>query len=170
MRLQAQPLRISALAASIALALAGCATPVLQSSFEPPPRFAAAEPASIDPDAAWWEGFGDPVLSDLIRRAAHENRDVQIAAERVRAARAGETISRSSLFPAIGASVEASSYKSKYDSRSRAARSRQEGGVGRARRVLGDRSGGPAPRGREGRRGRHRDRRGSARAACACWC
>ena len=31
------------------------------------------------------------MLSDLIRRAARENRDVKIAAERVRAARAGET-------------------------------------------------------------------------------
>ncbi len=28
-----------------------------------------------DPEAAWWEGFGDPVLTDLIRRAARENRE-----------------------------------------------------------------------------------------------
>ena len=44
------------------------------------------------------------MLSDLVRRAASENRDIKIAAERVRAARAGETISRSALMPSIGAS------------------------------------------------------------------
>ena len=55
-----------------------------------------------EPEVAWWESYGDPVLSDLVRRAAHENRDVKMAAERVRAARAGETVSRSWLWPSIG--------------------------------------------------------------------
>ena len=63
---------------------------------------------TTEPEIAWWESYGDPVLSDLIRRAARENRDVKIAAERVRAARAGETISRSWLFPSIGASASGS--------------------------------------------------------------
>jgi outer membrane protein TolC len=36
-----------------------------------------------------------------IPRAARENRDAKIAAERVRAARAGEVISRLWLFPSI---------------------------------------------------------------------
>ena len=52
-------------------------------------------------DVAWWDRYGDPALSDLVRRAASENRDVKIAAERVRAARAGETINRSSLLPSF---------------------------------------------------------------------
>jgi len=91
----------AALAASLALALVGCATPVMHASVDVPDRFAA--PASdSEPEVAWWDGYGDPVLSDLIRRAAHENRDIKIAAERVRAARAGETVSRSWLFPSIG--------------------------------------------------------------------
>jgi outer membrane protein, multidrug efflux system len=109
------PFRTSALAIAVAIALAGCTTPVVKSSFDPPPRFAAAQPADVDPDAAWWESFGDPVLSDLVRRAAHANRDIRIAAERVRAARAGETVSRSLLFPSIGASVGASGHNSGYD-------------------------------------------------------
>ena len=54
------------------------------------------------PEATWWDGYGDPVLSDLVRRAARENRDVKIALERVRAARAGETVSRSWLYPSVG--------------------------------------------------------------------
>ena len=68
-----------------------------------PDQFAAAPASETAAEVAWWERYGDPVLSDLIRRAARENRDIKIAAERVRAARAGETISRSSLLPSFGA-------------------------------------------------------------------
>jgi len=71
-----------------------------------PARFAAADSAvGAEPEVAWWESYHDPVLTDLIRRAARENRDVKIASERVRAARAGETISRSWLLPSIGATA-----------------------------------------------------------------
>ena len=90
------------LAALLAFALVGCATPVLQPSVDVPGRFAAAPASDSEPEVAWWDSYGDPVLSDLVRRAARENRDVKIAAERVRAARSGETISRSWLFPSIG--------------------------------------------------------------------
>jgi outer membrane protein, multidrug efflux system len=90
------------LAALLALALAGCATPVVAPSVDIPSQFAAAPSAQIEPEVAWWDSYGDPVLSDLVRRAARENRDVKIASERVRAARAGETVSRSWLFPSIG--------------------------------------------------------------------
>jgi NodT family efflux transporter outer membrane factor (OMF) lipoprotein len=90
------------LAALLAFALVGCATPVLQPSVEVPPRFAASATTDAEVEAAWWDSYGDPVLSDLVRRAARENRDVKIAAERVRAARAGETISRSWLYPSVG--------------------------------------------------------------------
>ncbi len=74
----------------------------MHQSVDVPGRFAAAPASDSEPEVAWWDGYGDPALSDLIRRAAGENRDVKIAAERVRAARAGETISRSWLFPSIG--------------------------------------------------------------------
>ena len=104
------------LAASLALALAGCATPVLKPSLDVPDRFAAATAAADEPEVAWWEGFKDPVLSDLIRRAAQQNRDVKIAAERLRAARAGETISRSWLFPSVGVGGAAFDHKTNYDS------------------------------------------------------
>ena len=74
-------------------------------------------PASdSEPEVAWWESYRDPVLSDLIRRAARENRDVKIAAERLRAARAGETISRSWLFPSVGVGGAAFDHKTNYDS------------------------------------------------------
>jgi multidrug efflux system outer membrane protein len=83
------------------LALSGCATPFLRPAVEVPAQFAASPASEVAPEVSWWEGFGDPVLSELVRHAAIENRDVRIAAERVRAARAGETISRSWLLPGI---------------------------------------------------------------------
>jgi NodT family efflux transporter outer membrane factor (OMF) lipoprotein len=89
---------------------------VLKPSLDVPNRFAAATAAADEPEVTWWEGFKDPVLSDLIRRAARQNRDVKIAAERLRAARAGETISRSWLFPAVGVSGDAFNHKTNYDS------------------------------------------------------
>jgi multidrug efflux system outer membrane protein len=112
------PARIIAatVAASLALGLTGCSTPKLKSSVEVPNRYASAEATTTEPEIAWWDTFGDPVLSDLVRRAARENRDVKIAAERVRAARAGETISRSLLFPSIGASAVGVKQDSGYSS------------------------------------------------------
>ncbi len=104
------------LAALLAFALVGCATPVLQPSLDVPGRFAAAPASDSEPEVAWWDSYGDPVLSDLVRRAARENRDVKIAAERVRAARAGETISRSWLFPSIGVSASGFDARTGYSS------------------------------------------------------
>jgi NodT family efflux transporter outer membrane factor (OMF) lipoprotein len=105
----------SALAAALAFALFGCATPVLQPAVDVPPRYAGAAVVEDEPDAAWWERFGDPVLSDLVRRAARENRDVRIAAARVQAARAGEAISRSWLFPSIGIGASGVDQRTGYD-------------------------------------------------------
>ena len=104
------------LSAALALALAGCATPVLKPSVDVPDRFVAAPASVSEPEVAWWESYGDPVLSDLVRRAAQQNRDVKIAAERVRAARSGETISRSWLYPSIGIQAAGSYQRTGYDS------------------------------------------------------
>jgi NodT family efflux transporter outer membrane factor (OMF) lipoprotein len=81
-----------------------------------PDRFVAASAAVSEPEVAWWERYGDPALSNLIRRAAYQNRDVKIAAERVRAARSGETISRSWLYPSIGIQAAGSNQRTGYDS------------------------------------------------------
>ena len=106
----------AALAVSLALALASCATPVMQASVDVPGRFAAAPASDQEPEIAWWDSYGDPDLSNLVRRAARENRDVKIAMERVRAARAGETISRSWLFPSVGVHGAGFDHRTGYDS------------------------------------------------------
>lgn len=104
------------LVALFAVALTGCSTPMLESSVEVPERFAQAAPAAeaVEPEVAWWEGYGDPVLSDLIRRAAGANRDIKMAAERLRAARAGVTISRSWMLPSVGVSAVGVGYNNRY--------------------------------------------------------
>ena len=104
----------AALAASIALILSGCSTEVLKPSVNVPAMFAASKASEMEPEAVWWKTFNDPVLTDLVRRAMDENRDVKIAAERVRAARAGETISNSWLFPSVGMSASGSDRSSGY--------------------------------------------------------
>ena len=62
----APPRAVLAALLALALALGGCATPVLAPSVDVPPRFAAGSVAEIEPEVAWWESYGDPVLSDLI--------------------------------------------------------------------------------------------------------
>jgi outer membrane protein, multidrug efflux system len=56
-------------------------------------------------DLPWWQVFQDPKLQELIRSALKQNYDVQLAAERINAARAQVTITRSSLFPQAAANA-----------------------------------------------------------------
>lgn len=52
-------------------------------------------------DLPWWEVFQDPQLQELIRTALKQNYDLQLATERISAARAQVTVTRSSLFPQV---------------------------------------------------------------------
>src|SRR5467141_3788311 len=52
-------------------------------------------------DLPWWQVFQDPQLQELIRTALKQNYDLQLATERINAARAQVAISRSRLFPQV---------------------------------------------------------------------
>jgi len=52
-------------------------------------------------DLPWWEVFHDPKLQELIRTALKQNYDLQLAVERVNAARAQVGIARSNQFPQV---------------------------------------------------------------------
>jgi outer membrane protein, multidrug efflux system len=67
--------------------------------FNPNPQ-AEAQAASYA-DLPWWQVFQDPVLQDLIKTALKQNYDLQIATERIIAARAQLAVTRSSLFPQV---------------------------------------------------------------------
>jgi outer membrane protein, multidrug efflux system len=53
-------------------------------------------------DLPWWQVFQDPQLQELIRTALKQNYDLQLATERINAARDELAITRSSLFPQVG--------------------------------------------------------------------
>src|ERR1700740_2728054 len=52
-------------------------------------------------DLPWWHVFKDPKLQELIRVALKQNYDLQLATERIVAARAQVAITRSNLFPQV---------------------------------------------------------------------
>src|SRR3984893_2556537 len=52
-------------------------------------------------DLRWWQVFQDPQLQELIRTALKQNYDLQLATERINAARAQVAIARSRLFPQV---------------------------------------------------------------------
>jgi outer membrane protein, multidrug efflux system len=52
-------------------------------------------------DLPWWQVFQDPQLQDLIRTALKQSYDLQLATERINAARAQLTVTRSALFPQV---------------------------------------------------------------------
>ena len=85
------------------LIFVGCTTPVPQVLAPPivPTSFvgqgASAEQVWPEPD--WWQTFGSPELSDFIAKAQTANRNLAVAAARVREARAQTTILRAALFP-----------------------------------------------------------------------
>jgi outer membrane protein, multidrug efflux system len=56
-------------------------------------------------DLPWWQVFQDPKLQELIRTALKQNYDLQLATERINAARAQVAITRSSLFPQVSANA-----------------------------------------------------------------
>jgi outer membrane protein, multidrug efflux system len=61
---------------------------------------AQAQAASFA-DLPWWQVFQDPQLQELIRTALKQNYDMQIATERINAARAQVVVTRSNLFPQV---------------------------------------------------------------------
>lgn len=96
--------------ASALLLLAGCTVgpdyrapaPNLPDRFATGAGVGSVPPAAV-PDAAWWQGFNDPVLTTLINRAAASNRDLRIAVANLRASRSLLTYGQLSRLPIITA-------------------------------------------------------------------
>ena len=56
---------------------------------------------SAELGANWWNGFGDPVLAEIVSKALANNDDLAMAAERVLEARAQYKAARGQLFPSL---------------------------------------------------------------------
>ena len=99
------------IAISLASVVAGCAptlrpVPVgvsVSSPIEWRTQMSDAGPMEV----RWWQGFGDPTLSQLVETARTNNPDINAAVARVAEARATEQVSRSLMLPSIGAGVDA---------------------------------------------------------------
>src|SRR5262249_50149826 len=69
-------------------------------------------------DLPWWEVFHDPQLQELIRTALKQNYDLQLAVERVNAARAQVGIVRSNQLPQVSANPNFTGEKTSEDVKS----------------------------------------------------
>ena len=71
-----------------------------------PERYAETLDSSSVSDAelaGWWSGFGDPQLTELVNRALAQNLDVEMAAARIREARAREGVAGAAALPQVDA-------------------------------------------------------------------
>jgi len=88
-------------------------------SFRAPEATSQAQAqASSFADLPWWQVFHDPQLQELIRTALKQNYDLQLAVERVTAARAQLGITRSNQFPQVSANPDFSGAKTDQDIKS----------------------------------------------------
>jgi multidrug efflux system outer membrane protein len=97
-----------------ALFLASCTVGpdyVKPTSDTPPSWRLEYEAAAGLADLAWWEGFGDPALNNLIQEALKENKDLKIAAARVDQYLGALDTTRSQFFPQIGGTAAVSRQK-----------------------------------------------------------
>jgi NodT family efflux transporter outer membrane factor (OMF) lipoprotein len=72
----------------------------------------AATAVTRDPIAdAWWTTFNDPMIGRLVERAWAASPDIEIAAQRVREARAGLSFAAGGELPRIGASASRTEFR-----------------------------------------------------------
>ena len=95
-----------------ALVLAGCSTtpafaptvaPAAPAAFkEAGERWVNLAPTGAQPRGEWWRAFSDPVLDDLVARAAAKNTSLQTAAAHLAEARALLRDANANLWPQVG--------------------------------------------------------------------
>lgn len=87
----------------IALALAACAGPrplaPPDAAVQPPTGWRTAKATGAAIEAAWWRGFGDPALSEVVEAALARNTDIALAAARVEEARAQYRLAEAQRLP-----------------------------------------------------------------------
>jgi outer membrane protein TolC len=91
--------------------LAGCSTPVPPAAEEVtiavPGLWSALPPETVPAAAQWGILASDPALTELLREAWVNNRDLAVAAANLRAARAQAGLAGADLGPSINAGLEA---------------------------------------------------------------
>ncbi|MFZ4535490.1 efflux transporter outer membrane subunit [Propionivibrio sp.] len=108
-------MRKTALASLLALLLSGCmiGPDYFRPTVDTPPAWRVSDQAARDlANTAWWEQFNDPVLNDLVATALRENKDLMIASARIEEFAGQYGITRSQLFPQLGAGYNVAKQKS----------------------------------------------------------
>lgn len=91
---------------SLAAALSACSVgpDYTRPDIKAPQSWRIEEKESADvANTAWWKGYGDKVLDDLIDKALKENKDLLIAAARIDEYAARYGVAKSEFFPQVGA-------------------------------------------------------------------
>ena len=95
-------LRLLTLALFLSLVGYACAAELRKPDIYIPEAFTVQDPkeaGNAEAIGRWWRLFGDPTLESLVEAAIRENKDIKIAASRIREARASLGISQSTLYP-----------------------------------------------------------------------
>jgi NodT family efflux transporter outer membrane factor (OMF) lipoprotein len=96
-------------AALLLLALSACAGPPVRTASVPPvvpPPAWRTDAGPVAPiDRAWWQSFGDPVMTALVDKALANNTDIGAAMGRVRELEANLALARSQMLPTIDAGI-----------------------------------------------------------------
>lgn len=98
----------------LALLTSGCmiGPDYYRPSVETPTAWRISEQNANDlANTAWWKEFNDPELNDLVARALRENKDLMIASARIDEFAGRYGITRSALYPQIGAGYDAARQK-----------------------------------------------------------
>jgi len=110
-RLPALAALVIALASSVVLTLAGCASTngiAPQATKIEPARLGLTDTSPQPPLAAdWWTAFGDATLSSLVERALADNPTLKASQARVERARAGVSAAEAARRPQVGGSFDA---------------------------------------------------------------
>ncbi|QNE33487.1 efflux transporter outer membrane subunit [Sphingomonas sp. NBWT7] len=93
----------------LAVALGGCTVgpdyrPRTASELGVPDAYSVTAAPTREDLTRWWRGFDDPVLGDLVERAAATNLDIAQAAARLRQAREALVQNRATLLPTLNGS------------------------------------------------------------------
>ncbi len=78
----------------------------------PPAAWRTEAEGAATIDAAWWKGFGDPVLAALVERALDDTSDIAISAGRVREVRGNLRAVSAQLLPTLNAGLAGGSSRS----------------------------------------------------------
>jgi multidrug efflux system outer membrane protein len=107
-------MRKAAVVSLLAFLLGGCMVgpDYFRPAVETPPAWRVTDQDAKDlANTAWWEQFNDPVLNELVTTALRENKDLKIASARIDEFLGRYGVTRSQLFPQLGAGYEVSKQK-----------------------------------------------------------